>query len=148
MTAFGQLLVSTTAALHAVDPNTGAVMWSHTDLAGLPAEGLEELAGSPLVLISDGAAEIPRTVVLNVFNGELVFDSRAVGLGQISAPRVLPRAGGLLVAGFEIGKPQPILFAYSIDNGELLWKSNVLDSAMNPSANPLLGLLMSAAIAW
>ena len=147
VTAFGQLLVSTTAALHAVDPDTGAVTWSHTDLARLPAEGLEELGGSPLVLISDGAAENPRTVVLNVFNGELVFDSRAVGLGQISAPRVLPQAGSLLVAGFEIGKPQPTLYAYSIDNGDLLWKSNVLDSAMNPSGNALLGLLMSAAIA-
>lgn len=147
VTAFGQLLVSTTAALHAVDPGTGAVAWSHTDLARLPAEGLRELAGSPLVLISDAAAVNPRTIVLNVFNGELVFDSRAAGLGQISAPRVLPQAGSLLVAGFEAGKPRPTLFAYSIDDGELLWKSDVLDSAMNPGGNKLMGLLMSAAIA-
>jgi len=147
VTAFGHLLVSTTAGLHAVDPSTGAVAWSHVDLAGLPAQGVQELAGSPLVLISDGAAENPRTVVLNAFNGELVFDSRAVGLGQISAPRVLPRAGGLLVAGFEVGKLQPMLFAYSIDNGDLLWKSDALDSAMNPGANRLMGLLMSVAIA-
>jgi outer membrane protein assembly factor BamB len=147
VTAFGHLLVSTTAGLHAVDPGTGSVVWSHVGLAGLPSRGVEELAGSPLVLISDSAAENPRTVVLNAFNGELVFDSRAVGLGQISAPRVLPRAGGLLVAGFEVGKLQPMLFAYSIDNGDLLWKSDALDSAMNPGANRLMGLLMAAAIA-
>ena len=90
-TALGQLLVSTTAVLHAVDPNSGQVLWSHRDLANLPASGLDEIEGSPLVLISDGA-ENPRTVVLNVFNGQLVFDSRAAGLGQISKPRVLPRA--------------------------------------------------------
>ena len=71
VTAFGQLLVSTRAGLHAVDPATGKVLWNHTDLAGLPEQGLEELAGSPLVLISD-RAEVPRTVVLNVFNGQLV----------------------------------------------------------------------------
>ncbi len=149
VTAFGQLLISTTAGLHAVDPATGAVVWSHTDLARLPAEGLEEIAGSPLVLISDGARvpQTPRVVVLNVFNGELVFDSRAAGLGQISAPRVLPRAGAVLIAGFEVGNPQPTLFAYSIDDGELLWKSDVLNAAMNPGGNRLVGLLMSAAIA-
>jgi outer membrane protein assembly factor BamB len=149
VTAFGQLLVSTTAGLHAVDPATGKVVWSHTDLARLPAEGLEELEGSPLVLIGDGAPapQVPRVVVLNAFNGELVFDSRAVGLGHISAPRVLPRAGGLLIAGFETNNPQPTLFAYSIDDGDLLWKSDVLNAAINPSGNRLVGLLMSAAMA-
>jgi outer membrane protein assembly factor BamB len=149
VTAFGQLLVSTTAALHAVDPATGKVLWSHTDLARLPAEGLQELAGSPLVLISDGALapQVPRAVVLNVFNGELVFDSRAAGLRQISAPRVLPRAGGLLIAGFESSNPQPTLFAYSIDDGDLMWKSDVLNAAINPGGNRLVGLLMSAAMA-
>ena len=78
--------------VYAVDAATGRVLWNHTDLAGLPEQGLEELAGSPLVLISD-RAEVPRTVVLNVFNGQLVFDSRVAKVGQISAPRVLPRAG-------------------------------------------------------
>ena len=146
VTALGQLLVSTRAGLHAVDPATGKVLWNHTDLAGLPEQGLEELAGSPLVLISD-RAEVPRTVVLNVFNGQLVFDSRVAKVGQISAPRVLPHAGGLLVAGFEIGNPQPTLFAYSMNDGALLWKSDVLAAAANPTGNKLIGLLMTAALA-
>ncbi len=145
VTALGQLLVSTTAGLHAVDPTSGQVVWSHRDLANLSVDGLDELEGSPLVLISDGAAH-PRTVVLNVFNGRLVFDSRAAGLGQISKPRVLPRAGGLLVAGFELGKPQPMLFLHSIEDGRQVWKSDVLSTTMNPGGNPLMGLLMSAAL--
>jgi outer membrane protein assembly factor BamB len=146
VTVFGLLLVSTRAGLHAVDPATGRVLWNHVDLAGLPEQGLEERAGSPLVLISD-RAEVPRTVVLNVFNGQLVFDSRVAKVGQISSPRVLPRAGGLLVAGFEIGNPQPTLFAYSMNDGALLWKSDVLAAAANPSGNRLIGLLMTAALA-
>jgi outer membrane protein assembly factor BamB len=148
VTSLGQLVVSTSAGLHAVEPATGNVVWTQTSLRGLPEDGFQELPGSPLVLISArNELELPRTVVLNTFNGRVVFDSRAVNLGQISAPRVLPRAGGLLVAGFESGKLEPTLFAYSIDDGRQLWKSDVLAKAMNPGGNRLVGLLMSAALA-
>jgi outer membrane protein assembly factor BamB len=146
VTAFGQLLVSTSAGLHAVDPASGRVLWTHVALAGTPAQGLEELAGSPLVLISDRAAN-PRSVVLNVFNGQLVFDSLAANVGQISVPRVLPNAGSLLVAGFEAGNIEPTLFAYSLEDGRQLWKSGVLNGALNPTGNRLVGLLMTAALA-
>jgi outer membrane protein assembly factor BamB len=148
VTAFGQLLISTRAGLHAVDPATGKVLWTHVDLAGLPEQGLEELAGSPLVLLTGSVGlETPRTVVLNVFNGRVVFDTRLAKVGQISAPRVLPQAGSLLVGGFEVGNAQPTLFAYSMDDGHLLWKSDVLATAMNPGGNRLLGALLSATLA-
>ena len=148
VTAFGQLLVSTRAGLHAVDPATGKVLWTHVDLAGLPEQGLQELAGSPLVMITGSVGlETPRTVVLNVFNGQLVFDTRIAKVGQISAPRVLPQAGSLLVGGFEIGNVQPTLFAYSMNDGSLLWKSDVLATAMNPGGNRLLGALLSVTLA-
>jgi outer membrane protein assembly factor BamB len=148
VTALGQLLVSTRAGLQAVDPATGKVLWTHVDLAGLPEQGIEELAGSPLVMITGSVGlETPRTVVLNVFNGQVVFDTRLAKVGQISAPRLLPRAGSLLVGGFEIGNPQPTLFAYSMNDGALLWKSDVLATAMNPGGNRLLGALLSATLA-
>jgi outer membrane protein assembly factor BamB len=148
VTALGQLLVSTRAGLHAVDPATGKVLWTHVDLAGLPEQGLEELAGSPLVMLTGSTGlEAPRTVVLNVFNGQLVLDTRLAKVGQISSPRVLPLAGSLLVGGFEIGNAQPTLFAYSMNDGSLLWKSDVLATAMNPGGNRLLGVLLSATLA-
>jgi outer membrane protein assembly factor BamB len=146
VTAFGQLLVSTSAGLHAVDPATGRVLWTHVGLAATPAQSVEELAGSPLVLISD-RAEAPRSVVLNVFNGQLVFDSRVARVGDISAPRVLPEANSLLIAGFEAGKVEPTLYAYSLEDGRQLWQSGVLNGALNPGGNRLVGLLMTAALA-
>lgn len=146
VTAFGQLLVSTSAGLHAVDSGTGRVLWTHVALAATSAQSIEELAGSPLVLISD-RAENPRSVVLNVFNGQIVFDSRLAKVGQISAPRVLPHANSLLVAGFEAGKIEPTLYAYSLEDGRQLWQSGVLNGALNPGGNRLVGLLMTAALA-
>jgi outer membrane protein assembly factor BamB len=148
VTALGQLLVSTHTGLSAVDPTSGKVLWTQVNLGGLPEQGLRELAGSPLVLITGSAGLEPaRTVVLNVFNGQLVFDTRLAKVGQISAPRLLPQAGSLLVGGFEIGNVQPTLFAYSMNDGRLLWKSDVLATAMNPTGNRLLGALLGATLA-
>ena len=39
-----------------------------------------------------------------------------------------------------------MLFLHSIDDGRQLWKSDVLNAAMNPGGNALMGLLMSAAL--
>ena len=148
VTALGQLLVSTRAGLSAVDPTSGKVLWTQVSLGGLPEQGVRELAGSPLVMITGSAGLEPaRTVVLNVFNGQLVFDTRLAKVGQISAPRLLPQAGSLLVGGFEIGNVQPTLFAYSMNDGSLLWKSDVLATAMNPTGNRLLGALLGATLA-
>jgi outer membrane protein assembly factor BamB len=146
VTAFGQLLVSTSAGLHAVDPSTGRVLWTHVGLAGTPEAGIDELEGSPLVLLNDGA-QVPRSVVVNVFNGQLVFDSRLAKVDDLSAPRVLPQANSLLIAGFEAGKVEPTLFAYSMEDGRQLWKSDVLNGALNPTGNRLVSLLMTAALA-
>jgi outer membrane protein assembly factor BamB len=148
VTALGQLLVSTRTGVSAVDPTSGKVLWTQVNLGGLPEQGLQELAGSPLVMITGSAGLEPaRTVVLNVFNGQLVFDTRLAKVGQISAPRLLPQAGTLLVGGFEVGNVQPTLFAYSMNDGSLLWKSDVLAAAMNPTGNRLLGALLGATLA-
>jgi outer membrane protein assembly factor BamB len=148
VTAFGELLVSTRAGLSAVDPASGKVLWTQGTLGGFPEQGLRELAGSPLVMITGSVGLEPaRTVVLNVFNGQLVFDTKLAKVGQISAPRLLPQAGSLLVGGFEVGNVQPTLFAYSINDGSLLWKSDVLAATMNPTGNRLLGALLGATLA-
>ena len=48
VTSLGQLVVSTSAGLHAVDPATGDVVWTQTSLKGLPEDGFQELPGSPI----------------------------------------------------------------------------------------------------
>jgi outer membrane protein assembly factor BamB len=141
VTAFGQLLVSTTDGLYAVDPESGEPRWAHRDLAGLPSEGIDEIAGSPLVLISDDRAD-SRTVILNVFNGALVFDSRTENITEIASTHMLPRSGTLLIAGFETGKPQPTLLLYDIEAGKRLWASEALTEGMGG----LMRFMLSAAI--
>jgi outer membrane protein assembly factor BamB len=142
VTAFGQLLVATSAGLHSLDPETGDQRWSLPELRDLTAASVEEIPGSPLVLISDADA-LGRTLVVNVFNGTLVFDSRAADLA-VSSTHFLPRTGGLLIAGFETDNPQPTLFAYGIDDGARRWKSDAL--AMTGRMSGLMNLLAAVAL--
>src|SRR6266404_6101627 len=67
----GQLLVKTTSALSAIDPERGRVLWTHADLGGLAQDHYEEIGGTSLVTISDGATH-PRTVVLDTVDGRVV----------------------------------------------------------------------------
>jgi outer membrane protein assembly factor BamB len=142
VTAFGQLLVATSAGLYSLDPENGDVRWSLPELRDLAASSVEEIAGSPLVLISD-ADTLGRTLIVNVFSGILVFDSRAAGLA-VSSTHFLPRTGGLLIAGFETDDPQPTLFAYGIDDGARRWESDAL--AMTGRMGGLMNLLAAVAL--
>jgi outer membrane protein assembly factor BamB len=142
MTAYGQLLVATSAGLFALNPETGDVRWSLPELRDLPADRIEEIAGSPLVLIGD-ADVTGRTLIVNVFNGALVFDSRAANV-TVASTHLLPRTGGLLIAGFEPGKTQAMLFVYGIDDGVRRWASDAL--AITGKMSGLMNLLTAVAI--
>jgi outer membrane protein assembly factor BamB len=142
VTTFGQLLVATSTGLYSLDPETGEQQWSLPELRDLTAASVAEIAGSPLVLISD-ADELGRTLIVNVFNGTLVFDSRDADLA-VSSTHLLPRTGGLLIAGFETDNPEPSLFAYGIDDGVRRWESDAL--AVRGRMSGLVNLLAAVAL--
>lgn len=141
VTATGQLIVSTPAGLYSIDPADGSPLWSVPSLGRLGRSSFEELPGTPLAMIVDDR-DAERVQVLNVFNGAIVFDSRAEGLAEIASTHVLARSGSLLIAGFESGNPQPTLFLYDIEDGTRRWSADVLDSGMGALAS----LLVSAAL--
>jgi outer membrane protein assembly factor BamB len=141
VTAFGHLLVETRDGLFAVEPETGEIRWKRLELGGLPEDGFSELAGTPLALLTSNGPT-SRTMIVNVFNGALVFDSRAENLASIASTHVLPRSASLLIAGLEAGKSQPTLFLYDIENGKRLWSSDALTAGLNKLAS----LLLAAAV--
>ena len=141
VTTLGDLIVNTAGGLYAVEPETGNLRWSHTDLGNLPRGGFEEIPGAPLVVIDDGQVD-PRTVILNLMTGALIFDSQAENLTQIASKHMLAQSGSLLIAGFEAGKPQPTLFLYDIHSGKRLWSSDALNEGMND----LMRFLVTAAL--
>jgi len=155
VTAFGHLVVATDDGLFAVDADSGEARWSHPDLGGLPGDSFDELEGSPLVVI-DSAKGLAnrRTVVLDVFTGTVVLDSRAQNLADVVSTHVLPRSGSLLIAGFEHNNPQPRLHLYRIDDGSRLWASDAINYSatvpgmanMGQGLQSLMTKMMNAAL--
>jgi outer membrane protein assembly factor BamB len=144
VTAYGHLLVETRDGLFAVEPTTGAVRWKRLELGGFPAGGFKDLPGTPLAMLTDTALP-SRTVIVNVFTGALVFDSRAENIAEIASTHVLPRSASLLVAGIESGKAQPTLFLYEMEHGKRLWSSDALTAGMNRLASLLLAAAVTVA---
>jgi outer membrane protein assembly factor BamB len=139
----GQLLVKTTSALLAIDPERGRVLWTHTDLGGLAQDHYEEIAGTPLVAISDGAAR-PRTVVLDAVDGRVVFDSAAAGVDQVLSRHLLPQSRALVLFGFRKGNPATTMFLVDAESGKLLWENDQLLAGAGKFTRRLTAFLQAA----
>ena len=139
----GQLLVKTTNALTAIDPERGRVLWTHAGLGGLAQDHYEEIAGTSLVAISDGTAP-PRTVVLDTVDGRVVFDSAAAGVDQVLSRHLLPQSRALVLFGFRQGNPATTMFLVDAEGGRLLWENDQLLAGAGKFARKLTAFLQAA----
>ncbi len=127
VTPMGALLVSTDAALAAVETERGQVMWEKPELGGLPADGVRMVEGSLLM-------EATRPGLLVIFDpvtGAVVFDSHRLNLAQIVTRRVLPQSGTLLVHGRRLDGPS-VVALYDLVTGEQRWTNEALFEQAEP----------------
>ncbi len=136
VTPAGALLVSTDAALAAVDVEHGQIAWEKPELGGLPADSVRMIEGSLLM-------EASRAGLLLVFDpvtGAVVFDSRRLNLAQVVTRRVLPQSGTLLVHGQRAAGP-PVVALYDLSTGTQRWASESLFQRSEPKRAGLAGLM-------
>jgi outer membrane protein assembly factor BamB len=127
VTPVGALLVSTDAALAAVDTEHGQVMWEKPELGGLSADSVRMVEGSLLM-------EATRPGLLVIFDpvtGAVVFDSHRLNLAQIVTRRVLPQSGTLLVHGNRAGGSS-VVALYDLATGEQRWTNESLFEQAEP----------------
>src|SRR5712664_3797955 len=127
VTPMGALLVSTDAALAAVDIEGGQVMWEKPELGGLPADGVHMVEGSLLM-------EATRPGLLVIFDpvtGVVVFDSRRLNLTRVVTRRVLPQSGTLLIHGNRAVGPS-VVALYDLVTGEQRWANEALFEQAEP----------------
>src|SRR6059058_5976531 len=137
-TPMGALLVSTDAALSAVDIERGQVTWEKPELGGLLADSVHMVEGSLLM-------EATRPGLLLIFDpvtGSVVFDSRRLNLSQIVTRRVLPQSGTLLVHGRRApGGGPPVVALYDLATGAQRWANEALFEQTEPQKKGLGGLM-------
>jgi len=136
VTPAGALLVSTDAALVAVDIDRGVTTWEKAELGGLPADSVRMVEGSLLM----EAARSGLLIVFDPVTGAVVFDSRRLGLAQVVTRRVLPQSGTLLVHGRRASGP-PVVALYDLSTGAQRWASESLFQQSGPKRGGLGGLM-------
>jgi len=127
VTPMGALLVSTDAALAAVDIEGGQVTWEKPELGGLSADSVHMVEGSLLM----EATRPGLLVIFDPVSGTVVFDSRRLNLTQIVTRRVLPQSGTLLIHGRR-GDGPSIVALYDLATGEQRWTNEALFEQAEP----------------
>src|SRR6266571_1103203 len=138
ITPAGALLVSTDAALSAVDIERGQVTWEKPELGGLPPDSVRMVGGSLLM----EAARPGLLLIFDPVTGSVVFDSRRLNLAQIVTRRVLPQSGTLLVHGRRTpGGGPPVVALYDLATGAQRWANEALFEQTEPQKKGLGGLM-------
>ena len=140
VTPAGALLVSTDAALAAVDIERGQVTWEKAELGALPADSVRMVEGSLLM----EAARPGLLLIFDPVTGGVVFDSRRLNLTQVVTRRVLPQSGTLLVHGRRASGPA-VVALYDLVTGEQRWASESLFQQSGPPKRGLGGLMQGLA---
>lgn len=125
VTSLGNVVVATKAALIGVDAESGSVVWKLGDLGGLSREGYQEIPQSPLVKVTRGDGSL---VIVEPFEGRIVFDSKKAGVKQITGEYMLYQAGALMLVTPEAAKHKVVMV--DMAGGSVLWDKGAMDKVV------------------
>jgi outer membrane protein assembly factor BamB len=138
VTPAGALLVSTDAALAAIDTDRGLISWQKPELGGVSQEEIRAVDDSLLM-----KAERPGLLLIfDPVTGAVVFDSRKLNLTEIVTCRVLPQSGTLLVHG-KRAAGAPVVALYDLVTGEQRWANEGLFEQAEPKKRGLGALMQN-----
>ncbi len=117
VTSYGNYIVCTSSGLSGYDPATGEQLWTRPEFQGIAYEQMEELSGSPLIIINQNN----NVSIIDPFSGEVKFTTQDAGLKDLKTKRVLYRANGILIAGTST-EDAPIMLMVDMGTGDVRWK--------------------------
>ena len=114
---YGELLVGCPDSLRGIDPNTGAILWKNSDLAGIPAKALSPLPNSPLYQYSSRG----HFQLLDPFSGALVFNSKDYGIDKLVETAYLPAFNSAVLIGKSSAAREATLVFLDLTSGQAQW---------------------------
>ena len=119
VTALGNLIVSSGNQLSGVNTETGAIIWSKVDFAGLNRASYNELPNSPFFTITKGSS----ILLIDQLTGDLVFNSKSAGISTIEDYFLLYNSDAILVAGKAVGG-ESVMVSVNMSDGNISWTMN------------------------
>lgn len=116
VTATGTYLVSTSNSLSAYDMENGNLIWTNNEITGISQDQLEEVSGSPLILIRQGS----EVKILDPFDGTVKFSSSTAGFTEVEFEQMMYQTNGILVAGKKNDTPSMLMV--DLGTGDIRWE--------------------------
>lgn len=133
VTDVGTVLVGTKGSIYVLDSETGAQVWSRADLPGVEEYEVDEITGTPLLLVSDTSGTFTkntRLFALDLLTGKNIWQTEKLQGATVAVEPVYEKDLVLLVtvpsnAG---NKGKPKVTALRMTSGDLVWEADYPDS--------------------
>lgn len=132
LTSIGTLLAATDKALSSVDPETGAIAWTRTDLEKSDEGQVVEVEGTPLLLVGQNSGRFKtstRLVAIDILTGETVWETEKTRGATVGMVPVYDRNMVIVMTSAAAGaaKDKIDLLALDMTTGEAAWEAEYPD---------------------
>ncbi|MEM9143627.1 MAG: hypothetical protein AAGA86_11610 [Bacteroidota bacterium] len=138
----GILLVKTSKALYGIDAQKDRILWKNPDLKNvnlsdyyqIPFTPISVFEKKPLInskLVSNalGTKGVSK-LLINIFNGEVLLSSEALGFKAVNNTLLLPERHAFLIDGIKDGNY--VMALYNFKERHLTWELNVTERQLLP----------------
>jgi outer membrane protein assembly factor BamB len=129
----GTLLVGTDSSLYLLNPDDGQVAWTREDMRGINEYQVQEIGGTPLLLISQNSGSFQkgtRLYALDVLTGQTVWETEKLKGATVQVTPIYDRNMVVIMTVQDNSrqKDKPDLVALKLSDGSLLWESEFTDN--------------------
>jgi outer membrane protein assembly factor BamB len=124
----GTLLVGTEASLYMLNPESGQALWQREDLRGVAEYQTQEIAGTPLLLVSQNSGRIQgrtKLSALDALTGQTIWETEKLKGATVQVSPVYDKDMVLLLTTESASKSKDKLdiTALKLSSGETIWES-------------------------
>lgn len=133
VTGLGTVLVGTDDSLTCLDPDKGSVLWKRDDLKKITDSHVEEILGTPLLLVSQNeglAMSKTKLHALDLLTGKNIWETERLKGATIGLVPVYEKNLIVLLTSPSASatKTKPDMIALNIVDGSVLWETQFEDN--------------------
>lgn len=129
----GTLLVGTSNSIYQLNPEDGKLSWSRDDLRGINEYQVQEIGGTPLLLVSQNSGTFQKgtkVYALDILTGQTVWETEKLRGATVQVTPIYDRDMVVIMTVQDNSrqKDKPDLAALKLSDGSLIWESEFTDN--------------------